>query len=147
MIEESPELKPVERSKYAPLYRYLASLQVRELPTTFVQLESILGFKLPKSARRWPAWWANDHSHVHARAWLGAEWETSQVDLKLEKVTFKSAKPGYSNSYMYTRGISDLAARMAQDEDFIKGTEQGLLDIEEGRYSTLDDVKRRLSDL
>ena len=41
----------------------------------------------------------------------------------------------------------DLVAKMLQDKEFIKGVERGLKDIEEGRYSTLEEVKKRLGDL
>ena len=37
----------------------------------------------------------------------------------------------------------DLVAAMLQDEAFMKGVERGLRDIEEGRYSTLEEVKKR----
>ena len=40
----------------------------------------------------------------------------------------------------------DLVAKMLQDKEFMKGTERGLKDIEEGRYSTLEEVKKRLGD-
>lgn len=41
----------------------------------------------------------------------------------------------------------ELIARMVQDKKFLEGVERGLRDIDEGRYSTLEDVKRRLGDL
>ena len=40
------------RGKYAPLYRHLLSAcPVQEWRTTFGELEAILGFRLPDSAR------------------------------------------------------------------------------------------------
>lgn len=41
----------------------------------------------------------------------------------------------------------DLVAKMLQDKEFMWGTERGLREIEQGRYSTLEEVKRRLGDL
>ena len=40
-----------------------------------------------------------------------------------------------------------LGGRMVADASFRKLTERGLADISSGRYSTLDDVKRRLKDV
>ena len=42
---------------------------------------------------------------------------------------------------------SDLATRMARDKGFIQGTEQGLAEIEQGRYSRIEDIKKKLGDL
>ena len=48
---------------------------------------------------------------------------------------------------MTARGDKDLSTRMVEDKGFVEGTERGLEDIEQGRYSRIEDVKRRLSDL
>ncbi|MFH1560575.1 MAG: hypothetical protein ABID84_04100 [Chloroflexota bacterium] len=42
---------------------------------------------------------------------------------------------------------SDLATRMAQDKDFTQGTERGLAEIEQGRYSRIKDIKKKLGDI
>ncbi|MGN8200507.1 DUF7662 domain-containing protein [Salinisphaera sp. RV14] len=56
----------------------------------FADLEDILGFPLPASARRYPAWWANDRQPSrHSNAWLSAGWETAELDLRHEQVTFR----------------------------------------------------------
>ena len=140
-------LSSVKRSKYVPLYWHLTTFPSQEWPTTFKHVESILEFQLPNAARKWPAWWANDPTHVEARAWLAAGWETSDVDMQSERVTFKRVRPSSSITHMDSQGDNDLAYRMAQDKDFIQGVERGLLDIDQGRYSTIEDIKRRLSDL
>lgn len=38
----------------------------------------------------------------------------------------------------------DLAAKMVKDNDFFLGVERGLRDKDEGRYSTIQEIKRRL---
>lgn len=62
--------------KYSPLEQYLRDLRAnqREVALSFEQIERILNDKLPPSAYRYPAWWANEKegSHVHARSWLDA---------------------------------------------------------------------------
>jgi hypothetical protein len=76
-------------SKYDPLRTFLKSQAVARLPMTFVEVERILGFRLPASARNHQAWWANEMTnHVQARAWMGAGYETQQVDLSSKTIVF-----------------------------------------------------------
>jgi hypothetical protein len=75
-------------SKYDSLARYLAA-QDSKVTLTFDAIERILGFALPRSARRHPAWWSNgSHSHVQAAAWLNAGFETAEVDIAGERLSF-----------------------------------------------------------
>jgi len=57
---------------------------------SFSEIEKILGFTLPTSARKYNAWWANEHngSHTHARAWQDAGWKSFQLNLAGEMVSF-----------------------------------------------------------
>lgn len=80
--------------KYEPLQRYLFAQKLGELRVSFRDVERILGFSLPKSAREYPAWWSNDATgHSHSRAWLEAGWKTEQIDLTQKKVTFRKVQP------------------------------------------------------
>ena len=79
------------RGKYAPLYEYLMGLEVSECHMTFAQLEQVLGFSLPNSARVHRPWWANQGEkggHSHALAWEVAGWMTTQVDMAGETLKF-----------------------------------------------------------
>ena len=79
------------RGKYAPLYRHLSVKSVNRWQTSFSEVEEILGFKLPPSARLYRPWWANrqkDASHSHALAWQAAGWKTLNVDLEAETLVF-----------------------------------------------------------
>ncbi len=79
-------------SKYDPLKHYLESRSGSEIPLSFAQIEGVLDFSLPASARRHQAWWANTGgAHVHAVAWLDAGWRTSRVDLGGQHVVFRKA--------------------------------------------------------
>lgn len=87
-----------KRGKYAPLHnvllqRFLLQPTEKEWRTTFRQLETILGFPLPKSARIHRPWWANHQGigggHSHALAWEMAGWRTAEVDLAAESLTFR----------------------------------------------------------
>ena len=79
-------------AKYDPLAEHLRRLNRDDEHTlTFGEIERILGFELPKSARTHQAWWANekDGRHVQANAWLDAGCHTKDLNLKTGKVTFR----------------------------------------------------------
>lgn len=81
-------------SKFEPLTAYLGSLPTSERRVTFSEIERILGFKLPPSARRHRPWWSNnpDNSAI-TKAWLAAGFRTEQVDMAGETLVFRKAKP------------------------------------------------------
>jgi len=67
---------------------------------SFREIETILGFELPKSARTYAPWWANvGGSHVQAEAWMGAGWRTCQVDVPGEAVSFERVEPSLPPSF------------------------------------------------
>jgi hypothetical protein len=67
--------------KYQALFNRLAECNNDEdIVLRFSEIESLLGFKLPPSAYKYQAWWANDiKTHSHAKAWLNAGWKTVQI--------------------------------------------------------------------
>ncbi len=76
--------------KYEPLTHYLENQQMEIWDAQFSDVERVLGFRLPRSAHEYPAWWANqDPGHSQTRGWQDAGWETGQVDLAAKKVRFK----------------------------------------------------------
>ena len=86
-------------SKFEPLTAFLGSLPTSERRVTFSEIERILGFKLPPSARRHRPWWSNnpDNSAI-TKAWLAAGFRTEQVDMAGETLVFSRAKPRSSAS-------------------------------------------------
>jgi hypothetical protein len=81
-------------SKYAGLGGYL---KFRGAFTNTVRLglariDGIIGDNLPMDAYKNERWWDNVPSHVHARAWLEAGWETQEVNLKEGYVIFKKVR-------------------------------------------------------
>ena len=90
--------KPPNREfggKYRKLRTYLEAHPRREWRTTFSNIESILGFELPASARVYSGWWTNKNSggtHSQAVAWSAAGWETSEVDMVAETLLFRPKK-------------------------------------------------------
>jgi hypothetical protein len=76
---------------YAPLNVWLVAqpANVNHVPATFEQIEGILGRELPPVARRRPQWWENNpDGHPHARAWLDAGFQTEDVNIPNETLTF-----------------------------------------------------------
>ena len=77
-------------SKYAPLSAFLGKAKTSEVPMTFEEVAHVVGTKLPPSAYLHRPWWANEAAgHVHAKAWLNAGFETTQVDMERRKLVFK----------------------------------------------------------
>ena len=56
---------------------------------SFQEIERVLGFALPASARTYQAWWANDPKHSQAKAWLDAGAKSGQLDIRAETVVFR----------------------------------------------------------
>ena len=86
------------RGKYRRLYAHLCALRSREWSVSFTEVEAVLGFQLPLSARMHRPWWANQsrgNGHSHALAWTTAGWETAQVEMEAETLLFrrKHAEP------------------------------------------------------
>ena len=80
------------RGKYAPLYRHLSVRSETEWRASFDEVEAILGFRLPDSARLYRPWWSNQRKgggHSHALAWQAAGWRTSAIDLEAETLVFR----------------------------------------------------------
>lgn len=79
------------RGKYRALYEHLGKLPSSQWRTTFGEVERILGFRLPASARTHRPWWANSYSGAglsQSLAWQAAGWKTTEVDLGSERLIF-----------------------------------------------------------
>jgi len=77
-------------SKYRPLSQWLSSLTTSEVQVSFAQIEKILGFALPASARTWIAWWENETYPIRSqcKAWAAAGFSTQQLNLAEQTVVF-----------------------------------------------------------
>jgi hypothetical protein len=104
-VESAPE-NPATGKKYRALSDYLVNAARDEIQLTFSEIEQILGFKLPSSAREHRAFWANTTTHSIALSWLNCGFETEVVDMSSGTITF-GKKRG-------TR-IADLMATLVAD--------------------------------
>lgn len=73
--------------KYMELAAHLAGLDNARWTASFEEIERILGFPLPDSARNHQAWWANQ-MRSQSLGWQLAGWKATDLDLQNERVTF-----------------------------------------------------------
>jgi len=101
-------------SKYDRLGEHLSGLD-REMThiLSFDRIEAILGFSLPRSAREYQAWWANQvgAGHVQSNAWLDNGWHTELLSLSRKHVTFKPV-----DTPRAPKGARKVAAGMSIEE-------------------------------
>ena len=90
------------RGKYQRLYEHLCGLRTPEWRTSFGEIESIIGFELPASARLYRPWWANQgrgNGHSQALAWGVAGWETAEVDMDAETLLLRRKNPAPARTF------------------------------------------------
>ena len=97
-------------SKYDPLGSYLSSRNGDTWEARFEEVERVLGFALPPSARAHQAWWSN--SKPYARVWLDAGWRAEGINLQDEVLRFRrvgAARPDGSKESAgpSVQGITD----------------------------------------
>lgn len=75
-------------AKYRPLAEYLVKSESTRVELSYAEIEAILGFRLPDTARNFKqSFWANTKTHSYASSWLEIGYKT-RVDLNGDKVTF-----------------------------------------------------------
>lgn len=75
--------------KYRKLSAMLAEADGKPVSMSFKEIEDVLGFELPASAREHRAFWANTESHSIALSWLSVGYKTMVVDLAEERIIFE----------------------------------------------------------
>jgi hypothetical protein len=104
-------------SKYQALTSYLANAGFNEIPMTFSEVQKVIGSPLPRSATAHRPWWANEaQGHVHAKAWLNAGYETSQVDMAARKLVFKRIAKSKVTARKHGGGMLDTTREFKQME-------------------------------
>lgn len=68
----------------------MAALKIDSWRASFDEIEEILGFTLPASARNYQAWWANEKEPHQPQkiAWQKAGWRVEEMNLKATTVRF-----------------------------------------------------------
>lgn len=94
--KQENSFKATYTRKYAPLTEYLSQISSNEITLPLSEIEKIIGDKLPPSAYKHEAWWANnDETHSHRLGWINADFEvTNGPQIKtIHRVVF-TKKPG-----------------------------------------------------
>ena len=78
-------------SRYEPLAQFLAAKKSDSWDATFEEIERRLGAPLPRSAYKYPAWWANQSGpgHSQTRGWRSVGWRPCGLDLERRRVRFE----------------------------------------------------------
>jgi hypothetical protein len=82
-------------SKYEPLTAFLRNQTANQVKLSFEEIEDEdkIGIDLPRSAKEYREWWANEASpetrHRQCVAWRKAGWHVKVVDLSREFVVFE----------------------------------------------------------
>ena len=75
-------------TKYRGLAEYLLSSNESRITLSYSQIENILGFTLPDTARKFKhSYWANTETHSYASSWMAVGYKT-RVDTESDTVTF-----------------------------------------------------------
>ena len=116
-------------SKYEPLAKFLAEQEGDLVTVTFAKVSALLAGKLPQSAFDHRPWWANrfDGNDAQNSGWQSVGWETKDVDMKKQLVTFvrtvKTRADFTDSPYVKPLTIDDakkgLAAKFAVNPDSI----------------------------
>ena len=75
--------------KYEPLADHLRQHAGDACALRFVDIERIIGERLPASAREHRSWWGNDRTHSQARAWMQAGFGAAPSPTGIEPVVFQ----------------------------------------------------------
>ena len=136
-------------AKYDALERHLSVLVPDEWNASFAEIERILGFGLPASARKFPAWWANqDGSHSQAQAWRNAGWQTSELNLARGSVRFLRVRARGSRSYSSTADRGSIRQSLAEEARRFSGIEGEEELMREGYKALIErEAARKLAQL
>jgi hypothetical protein len=101
-------------SKYAALKNHLHQAGLGQVRMSFRDIEHVLGFDLPSSARRHRAWWSNNASNnVMTHAWLDAGYVTEDVDMAGGQVTFVARRSPASGGHGFAGLSGSFASQPA----------------------------------
>lgn len=101
-------------SRYQPLADFLARQKGDRWDATFADIEAALGRSLPRSAYRYPAWWANQASagHSQTQGWKSVGWRTTALDLARGRVSFERDSPNEEKRFAGdSEGLEPLLSR------------------------------------
>lgn len=105
-----------KRTKYQPLADFLMESNKEDITLTFTEIENILGFKLPPSARKHRPNWANNSQEALSWGGMPVGYESYAIDMKNEIAHFR--KVGIANAnYSKETSIRQTVMRKPKPHD------------------------------
>ncbi len=102
--------------KYNTLGIYLRQQRNERTKMSFDQIEELLGFSLPRSARVYRAWWAEDPRHVQAfDGWLSVGWKVAFINFDNQTVEFVKADGAEIHTHQEPTQIKELPRSSAAE--------------------------------
>lgn len=105
-----------KRTKYQPLADFLMELNKEDVTLTFTEIENILGFKLPPSARKHRPNWANNSQEALSWGWMPVGYKSYAIDMKNEITHFRKAGIANAN-YSKETSIRQTVTRKPKPHD------------------------------
>jgi len=105
---------PAPGKKYRRLTDYLINSGEERIQLSFKEIEKVLDIKLPDSAREHRAFWANTTTHSISLSWMCCGFETVDVDMKEELVTFAKKVGMRIDDYM-TMLVTELVEQFGDN--------------------------------
>lgn len=108
--------------KYGVLGSYLSSQPNSDISLSLSEVEAILRFPLPDSAREYRQWWENDANHVQARdGWLAVGWKVDAVDLARRAVSLSKSSAANRPGFVAQKKPTHIAnSKSKQFEEFAR---------------------------
>jgi hypothetical protein len=121
--------------KYGKLSEFLSELDQDRIVMSFESINDLIGGDLPESAFKHRPWWANRTQGKGSQnlAWQSVGWETRDVNMELDEVTFvrtKKAAPALTRfadveALTIAQAKAGLALTFGVAEDAIEITIRG----------------------
>jgi hypothetical protein len=108
-------------SNYVLLANHLETVGTETWPTTFGEIEKIVGRKLPPSAYRHRPWWSNNTANsAMTRIWIRAGWKTEQVDMAAQKLVFRRARNFDKTSLVTSKPTLTITLRNPETYQYLR---------------------------
>ncbi len=130
--------------KYEPLGQFLRKQKRKRIPMTFLEIEKIIGLKLPASKKSRAFWSNNPDNNVMTKEWIEAGFATETVDTKAGSIVFKrGTKPPAKSNWELAYGCLQ-GCITSFDPSVSPYSESEWEEIERSWLASWDEQMRRL---
>lgn len=107
-------------SKYEGLSEFLDDLDQKKVTMSFESINDLVSGALPDSAYKHRPWWANrkDGRGSQNLAWQSVGWESKDVNMELDEVTFVRVAEKTGSGIRAVRGLSIAEAKAGLAANF-----------------------------